>query len=193
MRDGQGVVRWRREDIFYRNRDYHTRRKAPPRTRRLAGENSQSVRVVHPLDLYPAVAEDGQGKKTDFKITIRDQEFDRISQIIPVFRKSAQQIVRLERGWKAVDLDDVTKLVQRDVDAHVNKVVVASVLNGDGRGLLQVRLNLKGQTRHKEFIPRIKIFLSKMTATRVFTSSVKSVHDTLGRNSLSFSSLLKVM
>lgn len=37
--------------------------KVAPRTCRLTGENSQSVRVVDPLDLYPAIAEDGQEKR----------------------------------------------------------------------------------------------------------------------------------
>lgn len=62
---------------------------------------------------------------------------------LPVFRKSVQQVVRLERGREIVDLDDVAKLVRVDVDAHVNKVVVARVLNANSRGLLQVRLNLR--------------------------------------------------
>lgn len=132
----------------------------------------------------------------DFKIKIHWQSLDRISQILPVFCKSVQQVVRLENGWELIDLDDVTKLVQRDVDAHVNKVVVVSMLNGNSPCLFQVHINLKAQTHHKSFILRIKIFLSKITATSMFTSSVKSVQDTLRRSSLSslsFSSLLKVI
>lgn len=71
----------------------------------------------------------------------------RISQIIPVFCEGVQQVIFLEYSWEIVDLDDVTELVQIDVDAHVDKEVVLNVLNGNSRGLFQVRLNLAGQTQ----------------------------------------------
>lgn len=71
----------------------------------------------------------------------------RISQIIPIFCERIQQVICLEYSWEIVDLDDVTKLVQIDVEAHVDKEVVVNVLNGHSGGLFQVRLNLAGQTQ----------------------------------------------
>lgn len=47
---------------FYRNSDYHIHCKVPSHTCWLTGENSQSVCVVDPLDLYPAITEDRQEK-----------------------------------------------------------------------------------------------------------------------------------
>lgn len=118
----------------------------------------------------------------------------RISQIIPVFCERVQQVICLEDSWEIVDLDDVTKLVHIDVEAHVDKEVVANVLNGNSRGLFQVSLNLAGQTQQPYLILRIKALLSKSVSspTSKFTSSVKSVQETL-EGSVSFSSLPKVI
>lgn len=110
---------------------------------------------------------------------------------LPVFRKSVQQVVRLERGREIVDLDDVAKLVRVDVDAHVNKVVVARVLNANSRGLLQVRLNLRKTGRTVNNL-REEATICLFENHDRFTSSVTSAQDALGRNSLSFSSLPKV-
>lgn len=117
-----------------------------------------------------------------------------ISQIIPVVCERVQQVICLEYSWKIVDLDDVTKFVQIDVEAHVDKEVVVNVLNANSRGLFQVRLNLAGQTQQPYLILRIKALLSKRvsSATSKFTSSVKSVQETL-EGSVSFSSLPKVI
>lgn len=71
----------------------------------------------------------------------------RSSQITPVFGECVQQVICLEHSWEIVDLDDVTKLFQIVVDAHVDKEVVVNVLDGNSRGLFQVRLNLAGQTQ----------------------------------------------
>lgn len=54
---------------------------------------------------------------------------DRISQIIPVFCECVQQVLCLEYSWEIVDLNDVTKLVQIHVDAHVDKEVIVNMLN----------------------------------------------------------------
>lgn len=86
------------------------------------------------------------------------------SQVIPVVCESVQQVVGLEGGWETEDFDDVTKLLRIDVDVHVSKVVVVSVLDGNGRALFQVRLNLTGQMRWKSFILR-RNPSGKMTTT----------------------------
>lgn len=134
--------------FFNPKSNYHMHCSAASHTRWLTGENPQSVRVVDPLDLHSAITEDGQeNMRTMREMSKNDSTFEWISQIKPVFRESVQQVICLEYSWEVVDLDDMTKLLQIDVSAQVDKEVVLNMLNGNIRGVFQVHLNLTGQSQ----------------------------------------------
>lgn len=75
-----------------------------------------------------------------------------IQRCTPVLCKSIQEVVRLEDHWEVIDLNHVTKLIRIDADTHalIHRVVIVSVLNGDGHCLLQVGLDLRGQRENKQ-------------------------------------------
>lgn len=75
---------------------------------------------------------------------------DLIVLLAPELCKSIQQVIGFEHRWEVIDLNHVTKLIRVEADAHthVDRVVIVNMLKGNCPCLVQVCLNLRGQTQN---------------------------------------------
>lgn len=68
--------------------------------------------------------------------------------LAPELRESIQEVLRFEKRWEVVDLNDVAKVTHIQAHVLVCAVVIVNVLNGKNNSLFQIRLDLT-ETQNK--------------------------------------------